>query len=32
MRVGSDIKTPTKVKDVRPLYPPDAQAAKIQGS
>ena len=31
VRVGGNIKTPTKVKDVRPLYPPDAQAAKIQG-
>jgi TonB family protein len=31
VRVGSGIRTPTKVKDVRPLYPPDAQTAKIQG-
>lgn len=31
VRVGSNIKTPTKVKDVRPMYPPDALAAKIQG-
>ena len=31
VRVGNGIKTPTKVKDVRPLYPPAAQAAGIQG-
>ena len=31
VRVGGNIKTPTKVRDVRPMYPPDAQAAKIQG-
>jgi TonB family protein len=31
VRVGGNIKTPTKVKDVRPMYPPDAQAANIQG-
>lgn len=31
VRVGGNIKTPTKVKDVRPLYPPEAQAAGIQG-
>jgi TonB family protein len=31
VRVGSGIKTPTKVKDVRPVYPPDALAARIQG-
>ena len=31
VRVGGNIKTPTKVKDVRPMYPPDAQSAKIQG-
>ena len=31
VRVGGNIKTPTKVKDVRPMYPPDAQAARIQG-
>jgi protein TonB len=31
VRVGGNIQTPTKVKDVRPMYPADAQAAKIQG-
>lgn len=31
VRVGGNIKTPTKVKDVRPVYPPDALAARIQG-
>ena len=31
VRVGGNIRTPTKVKDVRPLYPPSAQAAGIQG-
>jgi periplasmic protein TonB len=29
--VGGEIKTPTKIKDVRPIYPPDAIAARIQG-
>lgn len=31
VRVGGNIKTPTKVRDVRPVYPPDAQSARIQG-
>jgi TonB family protein len=31
VRVGGNIKTPTKVRDVRPMYPPDAQAAGVQG-
>jgi TonB family protein len=31
VRVGGNIKVPTKVKDVRPLYPPAAQEAGIQG-
>lgn len=31
VRVGGNIKTPTKVRDVRPAYPPAAQAAGIQG-
>ena len=31
VRVGGNIKVPTKVKDVRPLYPPAAQNAGIQG-
>jgi periplasmic protein TonB len=31
VRVGGDIKPPRKVKDVRPVYPPAAQAAGVQG-
>jgi len=31
VRVGGNIRVPTKVKDVRPLYPPAAQTAGIQG-
>lgn len=31
VRVGGNIKTPTKVRDVRPVYPLDAQSARIQG-
>ena len=31
VRVGGNIKTPTKVRDVRPVYPPEAMNARIQG-
>jgi TonB family protein len=31
VRVGGNIKTPTKIKDVRPVYPPEAHAAGIAG-
>ena len=31
VRVGGNIMAPTKIKDVRPVYPPDAQAAGISG-
>lgn len=31
LRVGGNVRPPTKIKDVRPVYPPDAQEAKIQG-
>jgi TonB family protein len=31
VRVGGNVRPPTKVRDVRPLYPPEAQAAGIQG-
>jgi protein TonB len=31
VRVGGNIKPPTKVKDVRPSYPPIAQSARVQG-
>ena len=28
---GADIRTPTKLKDVKPVYPPIAQSARVQG-
>jgi TonB family protein len=31
VRVGGNVKTPTKIKDVRPVYPPEAFAAGISG-
>jgi TonB family protein len=31
VRVGGDIKPPVKIKDAKPVYPPEAQAARIQG-
>ena len=31
LRVGGNIKPPIKLKDVRPVYPQDAQQARIQG-
>jgi len=31
VRVGGNIKTPTKVRDVRPVYPLEAQSARISG-
>jgi TonB family protein len=31
VRVGGNIKVPTKVKDVKPVYPPIAQSARVQG-
>ena len=31
VRVGGNIKPPTKTKDVRPTYPPIAQSARVQG-
>ena len=31
VRVGGNIKTPTKIKDIRPVYPPIAQSARVQG-
>lgn len=31
LRVGGNIKPPRKIKDVRPIYPADAQAARVQG-
>ena len=31
LRVGGEIPAPTKVRDVPPSYPPEAQAAKVSG-
>ena len=31
VRVGGNIKTPTKTKDVKPVYPPIAQSARVSG-
>jgi protein TonB len=31
VRVGGNIKQPTKVKNVPPVYPPIAQSARVQG-
>ena len=31
LRVGGNIKVPTKIRDVRPTYPPEAEAAGITG-
>ena len=31
VRIGGTIKVPTKTRDVKPVYPPDAQANRVQG-
>ena len=31
VRVGGNIKAPQKIKDVKPVYPPIAQSARVQG-
>jgi protein TonB len=31
LRVGGNVKTPTKTRDVRPVYPPLAQSARVSG-
>jgi len=31
VRVGGAIKQPSKIKDARPVYPPIAQSARVQG-
>jgi protein TonB len=31
VRVGGNIKQPSKTKDVKPIYPPIAQSARVQG-
>jgi TonB family protein len=31
IRVGGNVRVPTKVKDVKPVYPPEAKDARVQG-
>jgi protein TonB len=31
VRVGGNIKAPSKIRDVKPIYPPIAQSARVQG-
>ena len=31
VRVGGNVKPPTKIRDVKPIYPADAEAASVQG-
>jgi len=31
VRVGGNIRMPTKIRDVKPVYPPEAQEARVQG-
>jgi protein TonB len=31
VRIGGALRVPTKVTDVRPVYPPEAQTARVQG-
>lgn len=31
LRVGGDVKVPTKIRDVKPVYPSEAQAARVSG-
>jgi protein TonB len=31
LRVGANIKPPAKIRDVRPVYPPEALEARVQG-
>ena len=31
IRIGGEIKPPTKIRDVRPVYPPEAMGARVQG-
>lgn len=31
VRVGGNVRTPTKVRDVKPAYPAEAQASRVQG-
>ena len=31
VRVGGNVRVPTKLRDAKPVYPPEAQAARVQG-
>jgi TonB family protein len=31
LRVGGNVRVPIKIKDVRPIYPPEAKEARVQG-
>jgi TonB family protein len=31
VRIGGEIKAPMKIRDVKPAYPPEAQASRVQG-
>jgi TonB family protein len=31
LRIGGDVKPPAKIRDVKPIYPPIAQANRVQG-
>ena len=31
VRIGGAIKAPSKIHDVKPAYPPEAQASRVQG-
>jgi TonB family protein len=31
VRIGGNIKAPVKTRDVKPVYPPEAQASRVQG-
>jgi TonB family protein len=31
VRVGGNVQVPKKIKDVKPIYPPEAQSARVQG-
>jgi hypothetical protein len=31
VRVGGNVKPPVKIRDVRPVYPADARAARVKG-
>jgi TonB family protein len=31
LRIGGNVKAPAKIRDVKPIYPPEAQANRLQG-